>query len=373
MEPRRPRLHLIAALAAAAGLVAYLALVPASGGTVRVAPPPQPAPLAAPAGGPESLATKVPGFDGTLVAQLGLWGRIDAVQWPSQRAEPITFPLPQNISLSADAAGRLFAGVAPSALEGPGLALYVGTLAGLRPAAMDVLSVAFHSTAPGRLAWLEFHAGDSRLRTSTLDPGGALSVAPTPVAAVAADQRLVGWGDWGFLLAGWDEAAQTWVACLLDPSGRERWRQPAVAAHASPRGDVLLAHDEPGGEYRWSLTPAQPAGGRATPFPEVPADADLGAAWSPDGARIAFVAPGEAGLASRLHVLHLDGTPDRSAEVPLRVAGVSWSHDGRFLLARAAEPEGRDALFFFDTLDGSIGEIEFDRWVQLAVTRAGQR
>lgn len=124
---------------------------------------------------------------------------------------------------------------------------------------------------------------------------------------------------------------------------------------------------------RWSLTPAQPAGGRATPFPEVPADADLGAAWSPDGARIAFVAPGEAGLASRLHVLHLDGTPDRSAEVPLRVAGVSWSHDGRFLLARAAEPEGRDALFFFDTLDGSIGEIEFDRWVQLAVTRAGQR
>ncbi len=375
MDAPRTRAPLVAAVAAAALLLGYASLAGAGDG--RMAPAPLPAPPdrtepARPPGDP-SLGDLVPGFEGTLVAQLGVWGRVDVAQWPSGRTEPVTLPMPRAISLSTDAARRLFVGVAPAALEGRGQAMYVGSLADLRPAAVNVGSAAFHATSPGRLAWLEIDGDLSRLRVGSVNPGGLLAAESPAIAEVALDHRLVGWGDWGFLLAGWDPEADIWIAYLLAPGGAERWRLPAVDAAVSPHGTVLLAHAAEVGGFRWSQGSAWPDGTPVEALDWVAEDAGLGAAWSPDGDLVVFVAPGASGLGSRLDVRRADGTAVRSVDVPLQVAGVSWSHDGRFVLARAAQPERRNVVFFFDTLDGSLDEVEFDAWVQLAVTRPGQR
>ncbi len=385
MKAPSTRVQVVAAGAVAALLVGYLWLAPATDGTVAVAPPPQAAALAAPdAGAPEAPSTPpstsqrtledmVPGFEGTLFAHLGMWGRMDGVHWPSRRIEPVIVPLPRGITLSTDATGRLLVGLAPSAIDGPGQALYVGPASTLRPAAVNATSAAFHATAPGRLAWLEITATGARLRLGAVDPGGTLAASSSAVAQLAANHRLVDWGDWGFLLAGWDPAADAWVVYLLDMAGTEQWRVAAVAASVSARGDVLLANDEPGGEFSWSFAPAGTDGALASRLDWVPPGADVAAAWSPDAAQIAFLTPGSSGPRSRIDVRRPDGTPVATVEVALHMGGAGWSHDGRFVLARAAQPNSRNVVYFFDTRDGSIDEVEFDSWVQLAATRAGQR
>ena len=124
---------------------------------------------------------------------------------------------------------------------------------------------------------------------------------------------------------------------MVEPRGGTPTRVPGGSGRvptASPVGDVIAVarsdNDHPTLHF---LTPAGTAS--RAPLPIEPIGLPEGLAWSPDGRRIALVnLPGRA--AAEVWVLTLaDGALRKLAqfEAPVELDGVTWTGDGRALLA----------------------------------------
>ena len=135
-------------------------------------------------------------FPGTILASVE-FGR-GLVTWPGDR-DPIKIGLVSDVSAAEyDAAkGRL--AVTLSDYTGDGLALHIGNLGDLRFVASGVTGFAWHPTDPNAIAWVEESEDGFLLVTAAVSDG---VVAPTQIAVLPDRVRPVGWGSWGYALAG---------------------------------------------------------------------------------------------------------------------------------------------------------------------------
>ncbi len=329
------------------------------------------------------LGERVPGLTGTLLIELGGFPNREVWEWPADRAEPIVTVLPAGVSLDGDVTRRLYAGLGLSAQNQPQPVMYVGPVRSMRPAAMNVTSLAWHNTTPGRLAWLQASDGGGtvELRTGEVDPSGVFGLGDT-ISQVPSDDRLLTWDSWGFLLTGWDPVQDERVVYLVDSNGAEQWRLPALDAHVSPSGQLLLTQLDDTDEYEFlSTDPSSAATQTPTPVdwaPVVVAGEVDYVAWSPDADQLAFLVWEGAieeccATTRRIEVWGSDGATASSISFSYRVWDVEWGADGRFVLVPGTNNAGKHVLLFYDTVDNSLDEIEFDTWVQQVFTREGLR
>jgi Tol biopolymer transport system component len=128
----------------------------------------------------------------------------------------------------------------------------------------------------------------------------------------------------------------------------------------SPRGSPLLYGVVSGGTAAsFALDPVTGGSARLAPVANLPDG--LSAAWSPDGARIAFADPN-----GRLSVMNADGSGARVLDGQLLVSTPSWTHDGSSLAfgARRDLPGPGDRLGPF--VDTAVWTVE------LATARASR-
>ncbi|MBA3414736.1 MAG: PD40 domain-containing protein [Chloroflexia bacterium] len=135
----------------------------------------------------------------------------------------------------------------------------------------------------------------------------------------------------------------------------------------SPQGDQLLVGFEPGGLVALSLGGA----GEVRPvLPVTEARSPWGAAWSPTGEQVAFVADGERGDRQVLYLAGaepMDGGPRALVAVPSERAifAFSWLPDGRSLLFTEGDPSPAR------TTNADLWQIDLDGEGRRLVASAG--
>jgi hypothetical protein len=410
--PDRPTWPLIATVGLAAAVLGYLLGAAGTNGdpvggaeTTSTIVSPEPTSPATTTTVPRprepSLAELVPGFEGTLVAQLGqqhliVFSGPRLAVWPAQRDSPMFREQPIMVVASPDASGTLMAGLGPVAMIGWS-ALYVGRPESMRPVRHDVSSYAWHSTQPGHLAWLEF----------TDDPGHYdLMVADMPAEESQAllspgrritevlDARLHSWGQWGFLLVG--QLGEEVI--LLDENGDERWRHQATNAHVAASGDMLLSREPRWGDFSGLLL--IPAGsldtGDAIPLAWIP-ERTAAVGWSPDSLRLALAVRDPDSRCCDNLILHIEvrtieGTLLSSQMVrdfnithvatpsierfdgesyldEWWTSEIRWTPDGRFVIVAGVDPMGPGRVLLYDTTDLVLHEVAFPSQVHRAFVR----
>lgn len=132
-----------------------------------------------------------------------------------------------------------------------------------------------------------------------------------------------------------------------------------VGTHPSPSPDGRrLVFTDPGSQ----LIVVDLATGTPTPLGIV----GVGARWSPDGQWLAVVGARQF-TSGPLIVLRPDGSGQRvvSDETSTYLTGLSWSPDGRYLLARLDRSTGQNGVFAFNEI--RIVEVATTRFVALRV------
>jgi hypothetical protein len=333
------------------------------------------------------LADLVPGFEGTLVAEIGSWY---LAVWPAHMRIPSVNPVDPGMPFEFDPSSHLPARLVRAAteLEYERSLLLVGShpirvagsgglLISMGAAALNVRSFAWHLSQPRMLAWIE-GAPDTQTQEETLTlhvgevgDDGVFVHSPL-LATLPGNYRVISmlaWDTWGFLVSGFDNAGSASLS-LLAPDGSLAWSRAlgpqsmrTTAEQVSLNGDILLVNiDHATDEMEIALTDIS---GQA------PRVVDWGLSFglvrlAPDGQRVAYIS-GD-GRRAEVVIRHVDGTVLQA--VPLgnsRVWDLQWTPDGRFVLAPGElEPfgSGGHVLFFVDSEDGSSHVVRFDGWVQ---------
>ncbi len=322
-------------------------------------PPSTAPPVAAAEAEAATLEDRIPGFDGILVLEVG---SDQMLRWASNRMAPVVQPVPEGWVLEAQPGARLFAKLGQSASPDSDLVVYVGPIGDLRPARFDVDSVMWHRENGRGLAWLEvIDVSWRRVVTGEVDPSGRVRITDE-VAEVPGGGVLLAWDSQGFLIR---ESPDVY---RLSSDGTEIWRESALDAVVASNGAILLVRpiaDTDAYEYL-----VMPAGGEGPPevLPWAPArtmaDFDM-ALWSPEADRLAFVVwegePGACCATTRsLELWTVDGTQTDRVRFAYRAIDLEWSPDGRFVLVSATDNREKYVVLFYDTVDGSIDEVEFD-------------
>ena len=310
------------------------------------------------------LEEAIPGFTDSITMAVWSDSGIDVMRWqPSEPAAEmmVSFPDDQRESfVGLDASGNWLAieneigVVSVRPLLG---AVSPGTAADVDEAwewptafqeavAVRVISVAWHDTEPGQLAWLTCWGTPGRSGTlSTLDvtDSGAEPVPVGPIERVCSEDPgvwlggwgvetpLDGWGDWGFALERWEEDRSEFV--LLDVDGTE------VAAIRNDSSDVVVSGA--GGTVVTEVLPERGLssslisvdGQRRDPVPGLADDewADT-ALWSPDGSLLALSLWRSATEVRVIRIVEVaTGVEIAEFTEPYReVWPMAWSGDGRF-------------------------------------------
>lgn len=320
-----------------------------------------------------TLAELVPGFGGSLIVQM----RTRLASWPSGRATPWMYDLPEAAWVEPDSVGFLLGVIGPGAGEDwPGSVLHLGTPGSMRPAAFGVRSFVWHSTDRGHLAWLQIVEGSDELelRVGAVTPDGRFS--PGALITHVGDHEngisLVAWDAFGFVLDGWDFATRMRVTHLVDLDGATT-SVPGQPVSASPDTVLVLRPFPEGGEtvlVQRSLTDP-----RERRLEWAPREAGLiSPAASSDGQRVAFLHPVTDRGDMRLEVWSVDGDLLVGFDIAgsHRVWDLEWDPGGRFLVAPGEILGGTDTqtvVLLFDTADGSTHEVGFPTWVERVFIR----
>jgi len=247
----------------------------------------------------------------------------------------------------------------------------------LRAVGVRIVNLAWHDTEPGQLAWL----------ACSRTPGGpgtlfrldVADITAEPVAVVSVEKAcsqessvwLQQWGEWGFVLARWNDEQPGPI--LLGADGSEiapigGWPTDTwlVAGHSE---GTLWTQDSGGtGGSSFLLSPD---GQSRTPVPGLTqGEQVMHARWSPDGSRLALLAHRPEGRTTAIRIVE-PRTAATIAEIAVSAApewGIAvgpWSTDGRFLLVdrlvcpdgcEFEAPQGRE-LLFYDTQNATTSAI----------------
>jgi hypothetical protein len=192
-------------------------------------------------------------------------------------------------------------------------------------------------------------------------------VSPTTITIteVDSDHSLVAWGDYGFIVTGFDPMLETDVTTLLDQTGTVLWQsQNLTVIDASP-GRLLVLRSLPGQEgYEHAvIDPSDPDAGITLNLPVegVPTGAD----WSSSGRLAVHYPTGDHNWNLRIYDTDLSTHTD----VPVkgwRVWDLEWGPDSRFLLMPGTDDAGRHVVIFYDTISTELSLVDFDDWIQWA-------
>ena len=310
----------------------------------------------------------VDGYQGTLYLagaenqQGKLW------RWESRTGTPLDLEVPNlMVSGSFNASGVRVA-VETQSVVSAGSVLWVGTPGNQEPLAVEVATWAWHSSDPAQIAWIGDSGvngdGSTSIRTAILPigagreiplPGDLASIAATAAATPSiASFRLVEFDDDGFLLQTITE--EGFILIAVDNDGFEVGRMPARYLGRMPDGTVLVS--QAGALSRASRTLlfasnyAFPSDSRMAALATSPVD-DRWAIWEIEEAT-GVAAP------ARLWVVEDEILFDTT--LPSALRAVTWSHDGRWLIAAVGELSplsgfSSGALWFIDTEDWSMHQV----------------
>ncbi len=305
------------------------------------------------------LADALPGFAGTLVATVGPWGAVDLVRWGSDGAT--REPLPGAFGpLAVDAGGEWMAYLADN---GAGPVLRAGPLSAAPVFATAATSAAWHSSQPGRLAWLAADPEGTGATLATLDL--AASGQPQPLGDL--DPALLhAWDEAGFVVTDWADAGRTVELQLLTPDGSVAAAHPGVDfVDQAPGGTVLAVRHV---DIRTAFLASRPNLADLSHIEWAPSNGRAEhrmAAWSPDGRHIAFLTySAELPASWELEIWSIFGTLDHRVPLGYRAWNVAWSPDGRFVAAPGSDHRGTDVVVVYDTEAETLSAMQFDDIVQ---------
>jgi hypothetical protein len=204
--------------------------------------------------------------------------------------------------------------------------------------AVRVVSVAWHDTEPGRLAWLTCWGAPGRSGTlSTLDVADG-AAGPVPVRSIErvcgedSGLWLEGWGDWGFALGRWEEDRSEFVFLDMDGTEVSSVRNDYADVVAAGAGGTIVTEGLPGPGVSSSLVSVD--GQRRDPVPGL-ADNEWAEAalWSPDGSLVALSLRRSATEVRAIRIVEVaTGVEIAEFTEPYREGWpMAWSGDGRFI------------------------------------------
>ena len=290
---------------------------------------------------PDPLDERVAGFSGSLVLAVAALDGLEVWGWSSGASGVLerSIPVGSVFEPRFDASGSLVAAIRRRGGEFPSLRL--GQVPQLSPVFWGAHSFAWHSTAPGAIAWVSQWAATP---LPTLHTGEWVGdgVYFRPVADLEGfdvvpgggdNDRLVAFDDLGFVLEKWRWTGQVRRAVVrLDPDGNPTGEVDGVFAGIGPNGDVAVTNGPT----------TRILGGPLLELRSVLPAAYSSLAWTADG-RIA------AAHYDRTVVDLIDGVAVRSVDIgQLRPSAVTWSQDGRFAVF-TGNTDGDSVLTFVDS------------------------
>jgi WD40 repeat protein len=327
-----------------------------------------------------TLEELVPGFDGLLITEGGHPPDLEIAVWHPTTRFPSMSRLPPATSIVPDASGNLLAGLGEMGRGSPYSTLYAGRPGSLWPVAAGVTSFAWHQSEPGRLAWLELESAGGGLHLSHGDMNDVGQfVRGDAVAHLGQLGRaeLIGWDHWGFLLQGATDDGP--AVFLLDPEGSERWRLQADGASVLAGERIVLRHERwIDSEIDFAFTTPDAA---ATDPPstivrtfQLSWDQFSRAVWAPDGSHLAVMSWESRSAIWRIEVWQHNVVLRETVTFDDRwIWGMSWSPDGRFIVAPAELLDragaARYVVMFYDTRLGISFDVPMPHWVQTAFVR----
>jgi hypothetical protein len=316
---------------------------------------------------PSRLDILVDGYLGTLFLAGGVNQQGKLWRWESRTGTPLDLEVPNLMVTGAFNASGVRVAVQTRSGVSTGSVLWVGTPGNQEPLAVDVATWIWHSSDPAQIAWIEYPAANgegSSIRTATLPIGAGLEIplsedlATLATAAWAAPSiasfQLVEFDDDGFLLQAITE--EGFILIAVDDDGLEIGRIAARYLGRMPDGTVLVS--QAGSLSRASRTLlfasdyAFPSTSRMAAIATSPVD-DRWAIWEIEEAT-GVAAP------ARLWVVEREILFDTT--LPSALRAVTWSHDGRWLIAAIGEPSplsgfSSGTLWFIDTADWSMHQV----------------
>lgn len=313
---------------------------------------------------PSRLDILVDGYEGTLYLagfrndQGVLW------RWESRTGTALVIDIPERMRSADFNSSRVRIAAAALSTVSPGWNLWVGTPENAEPIALSMTSWAWHATDPGRIAWIELDQSlpetlPALLRTATLPTGadGVFPIADDP-ADLGSVPSVVLFDDQGFLLQSPTDEDGYWLIAIDPDEGRESGRLAARYLGVLPDGDLLVS-------TAGSLQRASRDLTETADFP-FPSDKRMSAiATSSAHNRWAIWEVEDAtGVATPTQLWILDGEAIVfETTLPQTLRSVSWSVDGRWLIAAVGEPSplsgfSSGQLWFIDTEDWSMHQVE---------------
>jgi hypothetical protein len=291
----------------------------------------------------QTLAEQLPGTAGRRLLVVNADDEMELLIWLADAQHPQRTELPFQAAFTEilfDASGAWMSALTDSVFE---RALYVGNVQSHpSPVFLEVTSSRWHPTVGARIAWT---ARPTQAEAFFLYRGPVLpnGVEAQPLVEVSADERLLAWGNFGYLLATEGDCP---VLRTIDGEGRPLGEGQARFMDATTDGRLLIAECGQDGLSPLILTDARFQAPRVLDL--VPAEAVRDARWSPGGRRIALFV--DSGDLDTLLVHDVDGETELTMRVP-RPISVDWTlRDFLVIAARGGQvvivdlASGRDSV-----------------------------
>lgn len=314
------------------------------------------------------LDALVPGVTGTLNALVGSSNRV-LVEMPAENTALIrveTEPVGFVDRVTQDASGGLLAyNVLGNGTDIPHSLVVRGDGTGVEYVG-EVVDLQWHQSDAGRLALLTVDEGVTQLETVTLDPRDLNWPTSNIISEVDADQTLIAWGDYGFILTGHDITSGADVTTLLDQDGNLIWQEENLTVISASPARLLVhrvtADDESELEHV-VIDPTDPDTGFRLELGVrgVPTGAD----WASDG-RLAIHYP-TGGHQWNLRIY--EPSLANFEQIPVegwRVWDLQWDPDSQFILMPGTDDAGRHVVLFFDTTTAELSLVDFGDWIHWA-------